>query len=101
MVGAGGVKVFSTGAPGLLTLPIAIGAYFFGITSAQGAEVLVHIGIDTVALGGAPFTPHVVVGDRVEAGAPLVSVNLAAIRAAGLDPITPVVLVNSAGAQAG
>lgn len=93
------MKVFSTGAPGLLTLPIAIGAYFFGITSAQGAEVLVHI--DTVALGGAPFTPHVVVGDRVEAGAPLVSVNLAAIRAAGLDPITPVVLVNSAGAQAG
>lgn len=68
----------------------------FGITSAQGAEVLVHIGIDTVALGGAPFTPHVVVGDRVEAGAPLVSVDLAAIRAAGLDPITPVVLVNSA-----
>jgi len=67
----------------------------YGIKTAEGAELLVHIGIDTVALDGAPFTPRVKVGDTVTAGAPLVDVDLAAIRAAGLDAITPVVVINS------
>ncbi|MDQ1111605.1 PTS system beta-glucosides-specific IIC component [Microbacterium testaceum] len=67
----------------------------YGIKTADGAELLVHIGIDTVSLDGAPFTPRVAVGDTVAAGAPLVDVDLAAIRAAGLDAITPVVVINS------
>lgn len=67
----------------------------YGIKTADGAELLVHIGIDTVALDGAPFTPRVKVGDTVTAGAPLVDVDLAAVRAAGLDAITPVVVINS------
>lgn len=67
----------------------------YGLKTAEGAELLVHVGIDTVGLDGAPLTSRVKVGDIVTAGAPLVDVDLAAIRKAGLDAITPVVVINS------
>jgi len=76
------------------TVVVAQG-HAYGIKSPEGAELLVHIGIDTVGLNGVPFTPRVAVGDIVQAGAPLVDVDLEAIRAAGLDPVTPVVVINS------
>lgn len=65
------------------------------MTTDAGAEVLMHIGIDTVTLKGAPFTAHVRLGDHVEAGQLLMDVDLDAIRAAGLDPVTPVIVTNS------
>lgn len=66
-----------------------------GITTDEGAEVLVHVGIDTVKLDGAPFVAHVAQGDRVEAGQLLLDADLDAIVAAGYDITTPVVITNS------
>ncbi|WP_279365903.1 beta-glucoside-specific PTS transporter subunit IIABC [Microbacterium testaceum] len=65
-----------------------------GILGDNGLEVLVHVGLDTVRLEGAPFTAHVAQGDRVEAGQPVLTADLAAIEAAGLDITTPVVVLN-------
>ena len=65
-----------------------------GIIGDNGAEVLVHVGIDTVTLDGGPFEAHVAQGDRVRAGQLLVEADLDAIRAAGLSPVTPVVITN-------
>ncbi|MCU1405578.1 MAG: beta-glucoside transporter subunit [Glaciihabitans sp.] len=67
-----------------------------GITTDDGVEILIHVGIDTVQLDGAPFVSHVTVGDRVTVGQILVEADLAAISAAGYDTITPVLVVNSA-----
>jgi PTS system beta-glucosides-specific IIC component len=67
----------------------------YGLRTDDGVEVLVHVGIDTVKMDGAGFTPAVAVGDRVVAGAPLATVDLDQVRAAGFDPTT-VVLVTSA-----
>ncbi|MBS3180419.1 MULTISPECIES: beta-glucoside-specific PTS transporter subunit IIABC [unclassified Pseudoclavibacter] len=67
-----------------------------GVTSDDGVEVLVHVGLDTVKLDGAPFTVHVAQGDRVEQGQLVIEADLEAIRAAGCDTTTPVVVVNSA-----
>lgn len=67
-----------------------------GIRGDDGVEVLVHVGLDTVQLGGSAFTTHVAVNDRVEAGQLLLEADLAAITAAGYDTTTPVVIVNSA-----
>ncbi len=66
-----------------------------GIKSDGGAEILIHIGIDTVNLAGQHFISALQVGDRVSPGDELVSFDLAAIIAAGYDPITPVLVVNS------
>ncbi|WP_336631185.1 MULTISPECIES: beta-glucoside-specific PTS transporter subunit IIABC [unclassified Microbacterium] len=74
---------------------VAMG-HAYGIRTASGVELLVHIGIDTVTLGGAPFTALVAVGDRVRAGDPLATADLDAIRAAGIDTTTIVVIVNGA-----
>lgn len=68
----------------------------FGIRSADGAEVLVHIGLDTVELDGGPFTTHVAQDQRVRAGQPLADVDLDAVRAAGYDP-SVVMVVTDAG----
>lgn len=65
-----------------------------GLLSDDGVEVLVHVGIDTVNLGGAHFTAHVADGDRVEVGDRLLSVDLPAV-AATHDTTTVVVVTNS------
>jgi PTS system beta-glucosides-specific IIC component len=67
-----------------------------GIRGDDGVEVLVHVGIDTVQLDGAPFTAHVAVKERVEVGQLLIEADLAAITAAGFDTTTPVLVVNAA-----
>ena len=64
------------------------------IKSDDGIEVLVHCGIDTVELYGSPFVVHVAQGDHVRAGQLLVDVDLDAIRAAGKDTVTPVIVTN-------
>lgn len=66
-----------------------------GIRTDDGAEVLVHVGLDTVTLAGTHFTAHAAQGDRVAAGDLLVTVDLDAVRAAGYDLTTPVVVINS------
>lgn len=66
-----------------------------GITSDQGAEILIHIGLDTVKLEGQWFTAHVKEGDKVAPGDPLVSFDLEQIKDAGYDVITPVIVTNT------
>lgn len=66
-----------------------------GITSDQGAEILIHIGLETVKLEGQWFTAHVKAGDKVAPGDPLVSFDLEEIKAAGYDVITPVIVTNT------
>lgn len=63
-----------------------------GIRSATGEEVLLHIGVDTVEMAGEGFAGHAKVGERVRAGQPLVSVDLAKVRAAGHPEIVLVLL---------
>ena len=81
-------------AAGTVTV-LAETGHALGMTTDAGCEVLMHIGIDTVTLEGAPFTAHVKVGDHVDAGQLLMDVDLDAIRAAGLDPVTPVIVTNT------
>ena len=66
----------------------------FGIRTAEGVEVLVHVGIDTVKMKGAGFSGALTKGARVEAGQTLVTADLDAIRAAG-HPATVVLLVTN------
>jgi PTS system beta-glucosides-specific IIC component len=65
-----------------------------GLRSDDGVEVLVHVGIDTVNLGGKHFTAHVTDGDRVEVGQRLLTVDLPAV-AATHDTTTVVVITNT------
>jgi len=68
----------------------------YGIQTDDGVEVLVHVGIDTVRLAGKGFRVLVAKGERVEAGDRLAIVDLDAVRAAGYDPTTIVVVTNTA-----
>lgn len=65
------------------------------LQSDTGAEILIHIGIDTVKLGGKYFTSHITAGQIVEVGDLLVSFDLAALHAEGIDPSVIVVVTNS------
>ncbi|PPF46743.1 PTS beta-glucoside transporter subunit IIABC [Pseudoclavibacter sp. AY1F1] len=75
---------------------VAKTAHAFGIRTDDGLEVLVHMGIDTVELEGAPFSMHVEVDERVEAGQPLGRMDLAAVEAAGKSTMTMVIFLNLA-----
>ena len=66
-----------------------------GLRSTDGIELLVHIGRDTVSLGGKYFTAHVKLGDTVKKGQKLLSCDLDGLRAAGYDVTTPVIVTNS------
>jgi PTS system glucose-specific IIA component/PTS system N-acetylglucosamine-specific IIA component len=68
----------------------------FIVLTGAGRGVLVHLGIDTVKLDGAPFTLHVTEGEEVAAGDRVVSMDVAAIRAAGMSPVSPVVVMDAA-----
>lgn len=65
------------------------------ITTAEGAEVLLHIGLDTVKLNGAHFTIHAEAGQQVKKGDLLLEADLEQIQAAGYDIVTPIVICNS------
>ena len=65
------------------------------LSTAGGAELLIHVGLETVGLNGAPFTIHVADGDQVKKGQLLFEANLEMIQEAGLPIITPVVVCNS------
>lgn len=66
----------------------------FGLRHADGTELLIHIGLDTVKLGGEHFTTRVTSGQQVSVGDLLVEFDADAIEAAGYDLTTPVVVTN-------
>ncbi|ROP56355.1 PTS system beta-glucoside-specific IIA component (Glc family) /PTS system beta-glucoside-specific IIB component (Glc family) /PTS system beta-glucoside-specific IIC component (Glc family) /PTS system IIA component (Glc family) /PTS system IIB component (Glc family) /PTS system IIC component (Glc family) [Enterobacter sp. BIGb0383] len=65
-----------------------------GLRSDAGAEILIHIGIDTVQLQGKHFTLHVKEGERIAPGQLLIEFDIGAIREAGYQLVTPVVITN-------
>ena len=66
-----------------------------GITSDTGIEILIHIGLNTVELGGEHFTTRFKQGDQVNQGDLIVSFDIEKIREAGYDVITPIIITNS------
>ena len=66
----------------------------YGLKSASGVQVLIHVGMDTVKLDGKGFTPRVAKGDIVRRGDVLAEVDWDVIREAGYDTITPMVVTN-------
>ncbi len=66
-----------------------------GVTSDDGVEILIHIGMDTVELNGEGFESFVKQNERVKKGDLLIRVNLDKIKAAGLSMIKPIVVTNS------
>jgi glucose-specific phosphotransferase system IIA component len=100
MAGEGGAIVPAAGseavAPASGTLvKLFEGGHAFGIETDEGVELIVHVGLDTIELRGAGFERLATEGDRVEAGQPIVRFDLEEIRAAGYDPVTPVVVTNA------
>ncbi len=65
------------------------------LTTHFGAEVLIHVGLETVTLKGKHFTVHCKNGDKVRKGDLLIEFDLDAIQAAGFNTITPVLVCNS------
>ncbi|MDY4573755.1 MAG: glucose PTS transporter subunit IIA [Intestinibacter sp.] len=66
-----------------------------GITSDEGMEVLIHIGLDTVQLNGEPFNVHVKVGDKVKVGDLLAEFDMDKIKEAGYKTVTPIIISNT------
>lgn len=67
-----------------------------GLTSEDGIEILIHIGLDTVELEGKPFEAFVKNGDKVKKNDLLVTFDMEAIKKAGYDTVTPIIITNSA-----
>lgn len=105
-------EVFSTGAMGKgVAIEPTVGKVFapisgtisvlfptkhaIGITTDNGAEILIHVGIDTVQLEGEHFISHIKSGDRIEKGDLLVEFNIEKIKEAGYETSTIVIITNS------
>ncbi len=98
-----GLAVDPARMPGDVVAPVAgtvatVHPHAFVVQVADGRAVLVHLGIDTVQLGGAGFTVHVTEGGHVEAGDVVVSWDPAAVDAGGRSPVCPVVALQADGA---
>lgn len=70
-------------------------SHALGMKTETGAEILFHVGLNTVQLGGEHFTPQVKVGDHVKAGDVLLTFDLEKIKAAGFDPVTLAIITNT------
>ncbi|WP_270743670.1 beta-glucoside-specific PTS transporter subunit IIABC [Streptococcus infantarius] len=81
-------------AAGEITLVFPTG-HAIGMRTENGAEILIHVGMDTVSLEGNGFNTLVKVGDKVDAGQKLLEFDLATIREANLPVISPVIVTNS------
>lgn len=66
-----------------------------GLTTKDGVELLIHVGINTVELGGKYYKAHLAEGDKVEPGQLLVTFDIAEIQNAGYNVTTPVIVTNS------
>lgn len=88
-------KVYAP-ADGEVTLFFETG-HAIGMQTAEGAELLIHVGIDTVNLQGKYFTPEVKAGDKVKKGDLLLTFDLDAVKAAGYDTVIPVIVTNTDG----
>ena len=78
-----------------VTIAFATG-HAYGLNTANGAEILIHVGIDTVSMGGEGFDQKVAQGDKVKAGDILGTFEAEKIAAAGLDDTTMVIVTNTA-----
>ena len=67
----------------------------FGITGYDGVEILIHLGIGTVALNGEGFEPLISKGDQVVAGQPICKVNWETVKAHNMDTTSPVIITSS------
>ncbi|WP_175073888.1 beta-glucoside-specific PTS transporter subunit IIABC [Terribacillus sp. AE2B 122] len=70
-------------------------SHALGMKTETGAEILFHVGLNTVQLGGEHFTPQVKVGDQVKEGDVLLTFDLEKIKAAGFDPVTLAIITNT------
>lgn len=66
-----------------------------GMESENGIEILIHVGMDTVKLGGKHFTCHIEDGQQVKKGQLLLEFDMDAIKAEGYEIVTPVIITNS------
>ncbi len=66
-----------------------------GLVSDSGVELLIHVGLETVGLNGAPFTAHIKTGDKFQKGDLLLEFDIDAIKAAGCETQTPVIVTNA------
>jgi len=74
---------------------VTLHPHAFVVATEDGRGVLVHLGIDTVKQKGEGFTLHVVKGEAVRAGQPVVGWDPDAVKAAGYSPIVPVVALDA------
>lgn len=65
------------------------------LTTEDGVELLIHVGLDTVRLDGKYYTRHVENGDKVKKGDLLLEVDLESVKKEGFDTITPVIICNT------
>ncbi|GIO18866.1 putative phosphotransferase enzyme IIA component YpqE [Oceanobacillus oncorhynchi subsp. incaldanensis] len=65
-----------------------------GVKAGNGAEILIHIGLETVALDGEGFTVRVKEGDKVKKGDPLVDIDLAVVSEKASSTVTPMLITN-------
>lgn len=86
-------------ADGEVTVAFPTG-HAFGIRTADGLEILIHVGFDTVELDGKFFEPKVKKGDTVTRGQVLVEFDLEQVKAAGYPVTTPLVITNAKSAVA-
>ncbi|RSM80630.1 PTS glucose transporter subunit IIA [Kibdelosporangium aridum] len=99
MVGPGVAVLPSTEAADVLSpiggVVVTLHPHAFVVAGASGQAVLVHLGIDTVKMKGDGFTLHVVKGETVRAGQPIIGWNPAAVEAVGYSSICPVVALDA------
>ena len=81
-------------ADGIVTM-LANSRHAVGITTDGGEEILVHIGINTVELGGEGFRAHVSEGDKVKRGQTLLTFDKSFIRSKGYNTLSPVLITNT------
>lgn len=74
---------------------IAKTKHAIGLVSSDGVEILIHIGLETVELEGAPFTVHVEAGQKMSKGDLLMEFDINAIEQSGLSTVTPVIVTNT------
>ncbi|NHM29312.1 PTS sugar transporter subunit IIA [Neobacillus terrae] len=71
-----------------------------GIRAENGAEILIHIGLETVSLKGEGFTAHVQAGDKVQVGDKLVTFDMDTVGAKAKSLVTPIIITNGDSASA-